>query len=373
MENEKLYIEIDGKEAEDLYRDLIGLEVELSDEMPTSFRLCVALAKQPDSGSWSYQDETRFRIWKPVRIKIGFTESGLTEVVDGFITRVEPSFAEDEAQSMLDITGMDASVLLDREEKIRDWPNKMDSDIAREILRDYRLLIPEIKDTDVVHDEAVSTVVQRETDYRFLKRLARRNDFTFYMDGLTARFRPVPLDKQPQKLLAAHFGEATNLICFTATVDALRSTRVRMFQVDRLTGEVHEAGAESPEEDTLGELDASALQPPGANGTPAVFVANNAVTGRPEMDKLVKALFRKGSSFVTGQGEIDAAKYRHVLMPRKLVTIKGVGETYSGVYYVSFVRHSITPDGYTQFFRVTRDALLPRGDEKFAENGGGLI
>ena len=46
------------------------------------------------------------------------------------------------------------------------------------------------------------------------------------------------------------------------------------------------------------------------------------------------------SRFVTADGEIDGQVYRAVLRARRLVTIKGIGETYSGLYYVGRVRHS---------------------------------
>ena len=97
--------------------------------------------------------------------------------------------------------------------------------------------------------------------------------------------------------------------------------------------------------------------------------------GTPEMTALCRGLFQEGAWFVTGEGEIDARAYEHVLKPRGLVTIKGIGETYSGVYYVSYVRHTFTCESYAQYFRVRRDALLPTGDEVFSSNGslGGLL
>jgi hypothetical protein len=55
------------------------------------------------------------------------------------------------------------------------------------------------------------------------------------------------------------------------------------------------------------------------------------------------------------------------------VTIKGIGETYSGVYYVSHVTHSFTPDGYTQSFQVKRNAIHTTGAEDFSNGGGGLF
>jgi hypothetical protein len=52
------------------------------------------------------------------------------------------------------------------------------------------------------------------------------------------------------------------------------------------------------------------------------------------------------------------------------VTIKGVGETYSGVYYVRSVRHQFTPDGHGQSFTVKRDGLELTGREDFSSEGG---
>jgi hypothetical protein len=73
--------------------------------------------------------------------------------------------------------------------------------------------------------------------------------------------------------------------------------------------------------------------------------------------------------FVTAEGEINGNAYGHVLLPRRPVTIKGVGETYSGVYYVTQVTHTFTGDGYAQSFRAKRNALMPTGQEDFASGG----
>ena len=49
-----------------------------------------------------------------------------------------------------------------------------------------------------------------------------------------------------------------------------------------------------------------------------------------------------------------------------LKTIKGIGETHSGLYYVTHVTHIFTADGYLQRFRVKRNGLLPTGAEDFS-------
>jgi phage protein D len=371
MAHESLVLKIDDEEATDLYDDLVGLEVELSDSLPATFRLSIALAKDPSTGDWRYQDDEKFRIWKPVSIAVGFVDSGTEDVLRGYITRVEPRYTTDVGQSVLEVSGIDASVLMDREEKLKDWPDKSDSDIAREILGSYPLEA-DVDDTEIVHEETMSTVIQRETDLKFLRRLARRNGFDCYVEGTTAHFRNVVPQDTRHPILAAHFGEETTLRSFKATVDALRPARVSMFQIDHFTKEVLVAEADSLTEDALGALDATKLLPDGSAGRPTVYVANNAVTGRPEMDALCQQLFDDGATFVSGEGEVDSSVYQHVLKPRGLVTIKGIGETYSGEYYVSFVRHTLTRGGYRQSLRVSRDALLLTGKEEFSA-GGGLL
>lgn len=372
MAFDSFLIAFDGEEDTDLYADLISLEVELCDDLPATFRLLLGMAPQAD-GSWKYLDDERFRVWTPATVEAGFVETGREELIAGYVTQVTPSFDADPSKSTLEVTGLDGSVLMDREEKLKDWPNKKDSDIAAEIFSLYGFT-SEVEDTEVIHDEVLSTVIQRETDLQFLKRLALRNGFACYVEGTAAYFRPVPADDEPQPVLAAHFGEETNLTRFSVIVDALRPAHVAMFQVDRLNKEVLSAQVEASDQAPLGDLDASTLL---ADGVAAakVYVARNAVTGMPEMDVLCQGLFQEGTWFISGEGEIDAAAYEHMLRPRGLVTIKGVGETYSGVYYVSYVRHAFTCTSYTQHFRVKRDALFSTGTEDFASNGalGGLL
>jgi phage protein D len=369
MEHDNFIIEIEGEEVTDLYPDLLSLEIELDDEMAAMFKLQIALMQQPD-GIWQYLDDERFMVWKQVIITAGF-ESGTEELITGYITHVKPVFDPDSSQCTLEIWGMDGSVLMDRIEKLKDWPNKKDSDIAAEIFTEFGFT-PEVIDTEVIHDEAISTVIQRETDMQFLKRLALRNGFDCYVEGATGYFGNPQIQEQPQPVLAVHFGAETNVESFSIEVNALTPANVAMYQVDRVNKEVLEATAESSQQEALGETDASGLLADGME--PAqVYIGMNIATGNPEMTALCQGLYHQGEWFVSGEGIICANHYGHVLKPRRTVTIKGVGETYSGIYYVSHVTHSFTPDGYTQFFRVKRNGIMPTGSEDFSGSSGGLF
>jgi hypothetical protein len=93
-------------------------------------------------------------------------------------------------------------------------------------------------------------------------------------------------------------------------------------------------------------------------------------TGAAEMTALCRGLFHRGQWFVAVEGAVDATRYGHVLRPRRSVPIKGVGETYSGMYYVTHVKHRFTDCSYAQEFRARRNALRVTGDEPFEAQGG---
>lgn len=362
MPGETFIIELNGEERSDLYPDLLGLEVELDDELAAFFRLEIAIAQRTD-GTWSYLDDDSLAVWAEVVISAGLDDS-VEELMVGYVTQIKPHFVSDPAECTVEVWGMDASVLMDRVEKLKDWPNKKDSDVAAEVFASYGLT-PEVEDTAVSHDQAVSTIIQRETDICFLKRLALRNGYECYVTGRTGYFRPPQVGEAPQPLLAVHFGEETNVVSLSLEVNALAPAHVRMAQLDRLNKDVLEASALARQQTALGADGADALLAAGMD--PAQLVLSRSVaTGVPEMAALCQGVFHEAEWFVTGEGEIVGNKYRHVLRPRSTVTIKGVSESHSGVYYVCHVTHSFTREGYVQTFRIRRNGLNPTGDEDFS-------
>jgi phage protein D len=341
--------------------DLVSLEVELDTELAAMFRLRLAIRQQRD-GSWSYLDDEQFRPWMPMRITGGF-RSGARELLSGYITHVKPVFPRIASQSSLEIWGLDASVLMDREERLCTWPNETDGAIAARLFRQYGL-IPEVTPTIARHDDTISTIVQRETDMQFLKRLALRNGFECYVEGRTGFFGPPDVAAEPQPVLAVHFGDATNVNRFSLALNALTPTNVTMFQVDRTNKTLLEATASAGRQKALGAVRAGLARTPRV-APGRVYVRMNTTTGDAEMGTLCQELFHQSEWFLTAEGEIDGKRYNHVLKPHGTVTIKGVGASYSGVYYVTHVTHTFTPKGYAQYFRAKRNALRPTGGEHF--------
>jgi phage protein D len=367
MQDDHFRIEVDGAEIDQLYQDLVSLEVELDEELASMFRLTIAITQV--GSTWTYLDDERFAIWKRVVVTAGL-EDDAPQLIAGYVTSVRPEFSPDLDQCRLLVWGMDATALMDRQDRLKDWPNKRDSDIATETFQAYGLT-PQVTDTDVTHDEEVSTIIQRETDIKLLKRLALRNGFECFVDGDTGHFQPPGLSATAQPVLAIQFGDETNLNRFALEVNALTPAGVAMFQLDRASKDVLDVTAEAGRQRALGANAPDSYLAPGMEPG-LVYVGGVVTTGTQEMTALCQGLQDQGEWFVTGEGEVAANQYGTVLKPRAPVTIKGVGETHSGTYYVTHVTHVFAPKGYTQAFRVKRNALAPVGDEVFTA-GGGLL
>src|SRR5690349_14860003 len=120
MTHDSLRIEIDGSEVPELYDDLLTLEVELDDELTGMFRMTLALLPRAD-GSWAYLDDDRFTLWRRVVVTAGLVDD-TPQLLSGYITHLRPEFGLRADQCVLEIWGMDAGVLMDRADRLRDWP-----------------------------------------------------------------------------------------------------------------------------------------------------------------------------------------------------------------------------------------------------------
>ena len=64
------------------------------------------------------------------------------------------------------------------------------------------------------------------------------------------------------------------------------------------------------------------------------------------------------SDSVFGTGSLDVARYGRLLEPRKLVGVRGAGEAFDGLHYVTSVRSTIERGSLTQSFTLARNALV---------------
>jgi hypothetical protein len=64
------------------------------------------------------------------------------------------------------------------------------------------------------------------------------------------------------------------------------------------------------------------------------------------------------SDSVFATGSLDVTRYGRVLRSRQLVGVRGAGDPFNGLYYVTKVTHQIKRGSFTQSFGLARNALI---------------
>ena len=362
-------IQVDGQAYDALYQDLIAVEVSERVNEPSSFALQLGIFKKPN-GSWTRLDETDaaqggFSPWQRVSIAMSFDDNPVV-LIDGLVAGISPRFTAIEGETHLLVWGYDLSYKMDLDEKVVAWPDKKYSDIATEIFQTYGLA-PKVTDTQVLQTQSRDLLIQRGTDWQFLKRLAASIGFDVSIHGTTGYFRPPDLSQAPQKDLAVNFGQtATNVAWFEPRLVGDLPSKVSAARINSVTKQVEKVEVSQSPLRPLGKRNANALRQ-GRGVTEAPLALGSAVPSFNDqaMEATVTGIRRRNDWFVTGEGEIDGMLYGRALRADGTVLIKGIGRQFTGRYYVTEVTHRVTPSGYTQHFRAIRNGVDLQGDEPF--------
>ena len=109
-------------------------------------------------------------------------------LISAYVIEVDTNFSSEPSGSELAVTAMDPTVLMHLDEKVKSWPNMMDSDVASAIFSDakYRFT-PVVESTRWSRQEDDHTLMQRGTDIQFLHQLADRNGYECFVELNDAR------------------------------------------------------------------------------------------------------------------------------------------------------------------------------------------
>ncbi|MGB8020257.1 MAG: hypothetical protein WCF04_03425 [Candidatus Nanopelagicales bacterium] len=289
------------------------------------------------------------------RIVVGVTVGVVPQILlDGIITHQEVSAGGD---ATLTITGKDLSSALDLEEKDAPFDNQPDSVIATRIIAGYpRLgLVPAVTPTTDVPLQVERTPRQHETDLAYLRRIAERNGFVFYIEPVTlgvsrAHWGPENRVGLPQPALTQGMGAMTNVKSMTFSFDALGPVAPQGTFVDPILKQSIPIPA----------LPSLKVPPLAASPAPALRTERMRDTANRNAAGAATDLLAAAASPpnpVTADGEVDTAAYGHILRPRGLVGVRGAGLSLDGLYLVDAVTHKIERGGYTQRFRLSREGL----------------
>lgn len=349
----------------DLLAAIQQIEVEDHADMADMLRLRAAIGVRDGCSRWAVLDDDLFSRLTNLKIMVTVGSLRPEPLVDAYVIETNADFSNQPGQSVLNVVAMDATVLMNLEEKTRSWPNMADSDIATTLFGEHGFF-PQVEGTQPTRQEVDATTIQRGTDIQFLRQLARRSGYECYveMNPLTGvvegHFHPPRHEQPAQRVLSVNMGQATNVNSFNVRNDMLRPTTVQVTGLDVETQSDQPAQAESLSQAGLG-------REPALNGDRPrrVLLSGTGLAQTGELQTYAQAVVDRSAWAITAEGELNTVAYGGILRAKRSVEVRGAGRQFSGTYYVERVHHTFTGDGYTQRFTLRRNALGLTGQERF--------
>lgn len=343
-------VEINHVVIDDMYAALIEVEVS-TDRSRVSEATLVLETRRLEDGSWSIQDDARFRPWSAITISAVFSGAE-EEIMSGYIRQVQAEYPAEKGSARVTITCQDHSLKLDRLQRNEDWGHgapTTDSVIATQIAQRNQLSLLAAPG----EGQTVQDLNQNKTDYRFLLDRANANGYEFYFRGDTLYFGDMRLSSAIQPTILVYAGTATNCISFNLQDDG-HQPEVVSYEVAAAEGSDPNPQSVTPNLDLLGTepidssqagLDQFAWRP-----------QRQGVSDETQMQALAQQMANQQSMRISVDGELDGSLYGHVLRVGERVAVDGVGERHSGTYYVDTASHRFDMSGYRITFRLLRNA-----------------
>lgn len=260
----------------------------------------------------------------------------------------------------LTVEGDATSMLMHRLVKARSWKNKTRSEVARLVATEagFQGATLDVEETCAVLD----TVSQYgESDAAFLRRLAAKEGFAFFVDDAGLHWRSRSKAKPPGHVLTWYSDPGRgDIISVSVESDLLRRAgRVQVRGRDPIAKTSVEADASSSntERETLGEL-VEVVDP--RDGTTSLAQRNATVSAQTSAATTAESAKQQaGAGFRKAERETVKLALQVVgdptLRANTLVEVRGISSLLSGKYFVSEAKHLISSSGYVTELKLTRD------------------
>jgi hypothetical protein len=366
-----------------LIKALQKIEIETSTEVASAFRLRFGMTQSPGT-DWdlvgSQYEDTLFRPFTPVQIRVKVGIEIPETIINGYICGQQVLYDDKGGSSALEITGMDATMLMNLQEKVVPWPMP-DAQIAQAIFAQY-LIAPMVSPTLPTLVEPEGTTTQRSTDIRLLRRLAQRNGYECFVQpqpqtGIDlGYFGPATNYPGPaEAVLNVRMGPDTNVSEFKIRYDMTRPTTAvgRGLDVKTRTQSTFPVFGPATPPPIAGAypygvpmgLDDAVIRSFGPQPQPIIFPAETGEFAAPGLSTATQAIVNRSSWAVMAEGTVGPDV--GVLRPGGTVNVRGAGLFFNGSYYVTRVSHTIDSDSYIQKFEARRNAVMMTGKELFVQ------
>lgn len=343
-------VEFGGGEIDDVYPALVEVVVEMDLRRWTTATL-VFETRRLEDGTWTIQDDDRFKPWVEVKISAVFGDES-DEVMRGYVREVRAEHPAEKGAARVTVTCQDHSLLLDRLHVDQRWGEDSpttDGQIASAIAGRNNLQLLDAPG----EGQTVQDLSQNCTDIRFLQRRAEANGYEIIFREGGMYFGEMRLDAETQPTIMVYAGPDTNCISFNIQDDGHKPDKAA-YQV------AAETGTDSPVEEVEPNLRVLGNEPAtSASSGLGDFVwrpHRQGVSDDAQMRAIAQQMANEQSMKIKVDGELDGSLYGAVLLTGQPVGVDGVGERYSGAYYVDAVTHRFDANGYRASFRLLRNA-----------------
>ncbi|RME73779.1 MAG: phage late control D family protein [Chloroflexi bacterium] len=350
----QFFIKIDGRDApEELVADVVEIVVDTSLYVPEMFTILLS------DNSLQWVDSNLLELGKRVEISAKEAIDGVEgRLIIGEITALEPSFS-DQGETMVLVRGYNRSHRLHRGRKSRTFLNVTDSDLVRKIAGEVGLSA-EVDTTRVTYPYILQN---NQTDMEFLAGRAARLGYKFFAAENKLYFKKgdASLGKGPE----LEFGK--RLKHFRPVLSAVH-------QVDKVTvlGWDQDKKVVIKGQATPSIKQGGISKTGGETARQAFSQAEEIVTRQPvatveEANALARGVADDiGNEFIQAEGIC----WGHPKVKAGYtVSIKGVGQRFSGNYFVTSATHIFSEHGYETHFSIsgrqpnmTLRFLEPRGE-----------
>lgn len=352
----QMYFKIDGSNAsEELMDSIDSAEVDDSLLLPDMFSIYL---RDP---RFQWADSNNLELGKPVEITVR-AEGGVSKLLAGEITAIEPEFGSQTNGPITVIRGYDQSHRLHRTKRTKAYIQETDSDIAKKIARECGLQ-SEVDSTREVHEYVCQ---DNQTDMEFLQDRAQRIGYRMYVEDNKLYFRQAP-ETEPQ-VPVLQWG--VTLLDFQARLTtAQQVTEVNVRSWDPKTKKEIIGRATNPQDTPqVGE------QRSGGNAAKRAFnieskeiIVNRPVATQAEADALAQSICDEmGNAFIQAEGTCIGNPAVHA---GAIVELKGIGQRFSGRYRITRAVHRYDSSGYTTHFEISGRRANTLGQLLSSKNG----
>jgi hypothetical protein len=365
---------VGGAAVTDIDTALLDLEIEENVDLPGAFRVMLPV-KVSASGDYDTPSDPRFGPFSNIAVTAQAADGQAHCLIDGYVLAQSIHLDAAASASRLEITGQDASWLMNMSETVREWADMTDGSAANTIFGNYGFT-PDPKNLDddsPTHTSDTASLMQRASDAQFLRNLARRSGKLFRVyctdtPGVrTGAFATPAVDGDPAVTLTLNPADSANVGPLDISWDVMRPTTVSASQLLFTDSSGDAAGGDTTTSGlaTLDNQDLATFA-----GQPVTALLTTQAVDAGTITQRAQSVLRDAGWFVRCEGSTDTSRLGAIMRAGTVAQVNAAGSLHSGKYFVWSVRHHITANAHEMKFVLMRNAV---GSASAASPLGGLL